>query len=97
MWKFKDYAAGETKDENRRKAKRLLIELQEKIPEIRSIEVGLNFNPTADAHDLVLYAEFEDEAALEIYQNHPEHKKVVSFLQEVRSEKRVVDYWIKKI
>ena len=95
MWKLKDYAGEATKDENRRKAKRLLLGLQDKIPDIKAMEVGLNFNPTEDAHDLVLYAEFTDEAALERYQNHPEHRKVASFLRGIRTEKRVVDYWMK--
>jgi len=95
MWKLKDYAREATKDENRRTAKQLLLGLKNKMRDIEAMEVGLNFNPTEDAYDLVLYAEFADEAALERYQNHPEHKKVVSFLRDVRSEKRVVDYWMK--
>ena len=49
--------------------------------------------PTAPC-DLALYSEFESRAALDAYQAHPEHKAVMPFILEARSERRLVDYEI---
>ena len=47
--------------------------LKEKIPVIRTIEVGLNVNNTKAAYDIVLYSEFNCLEDLELYQQHPDH------------------------
>ena len=44
------------------------------------------------AADVALYSEFSTWDDLEAYQKHPEHLKVVSFVQEIRLERHVVDY-----
>ena len=92
MWKLKDFAEGASKAENAIRIKEELEGLMENIIEIKAIEVGININPTEAAYDVVLYSEFEDEAALEIYQNHPEHLRLGDFISKVRTERAVVDY-----
>ena len=42
--------------------------------------------------DLALYAEFESWAALGAYQAHPEHKAMMPFILEARTERRLCDY-----
>ncbi len=49
------------------------------------------------AADVALYSEFSTWDDLEAYQKHPEHLKVVSFVQEIRLERHVVDYEIPDI
>ncbi len=93
MWKLKDAAEGARREQNAQRLKEKLEALRQTIPEIRGLEVGLNINPSPEAFDVVLVSEFEDQAALAAYQNHPEHRRLISeFLEKVRSEKRVVDY-----
>jgi len=80
------------KEENTRKLKVLLESLKEKIPQVLHLEVGINRGKSGNAADLLLYTEMADMAALEIYQNHPEHVGVVAFVNQVCAERRVVDY-----
>lgn len=94
MWKLKDFAEGKNKKENALLVKEKLIALKGKIPEIRELEVGININSSNQAYDAVLYSKFEDERALDIYQNHPEHKKVAEFVAKVREGRAVADYYV---
>jgi stress responsive alpha/beta barrel protein len=92
MWRLKDFTNGANKEENAKKLKSLLESLKGNISEIRCIEVGINVNPSNAAFDVVLYSEFDSLSDLEAYQKHPEHLKIVSFVNEVRLERGVVDY-----
>jgi hypothetical protein len=92
MWRLKEIADDATKQENAQKLKERLESLRDKIREIKDIEVGINVNPSEAAFDVVLYSEFEDREALRIYQNHPEHKKIVDFVGRIRTDRCVVDY-----
>lgn len=92
MFRLKDSAEGHSKAENARKLKILLEALKEKIPVVKCLEVGINVGKSASASDIVLYSEFDDMQALEVYREHPEHKKAVDFITKVCSEKRVIDY-----
>lgn len=92
MWRLKDSADGASKQENAKNLKNYLETLKDKIMEIRHIEVGINISGSDAASDVVLYSEFDSMEDLEAYQKHPEHQKIVSFVNEIRSERRVVDY-----
>lgn len=92
MWRLKDSADGASKQENAKNLKNYLEALKDKIREIRHIEVGINISGSDAASDVVLYSEFDSIEDLEAYQKHPEHQKIVSFVNEIRSERRVVDY-----
>jgi hypothetical protein len=94
MWKFKDEAEGKTKEENRRYIKERLEALPPVIPQIRKLEAGINFNTSAMAYDMALYTEFDTSEDLEIYQNHPEHRKVSDYVSKVREARAVVDYTV---
>ncbi len=94
MWKFKDEAEGRTKAENCRYIKERLEALPPIISRIRKLEVGINFNTSAMAFDMALYSEFDSQEDLEIYQNHPEHKKVSEYVTKVREARAVADYTI---
>jgi hypothetical protein len=66
--------------------------LQDKIKEIRHIEVGININESEQAYDVVLYSEFNSIEDLNIYQNHQEHLRVAEFVGKVREARVVTDY-----
>ena len=94
MWNLRESAGGRSKSENLQEMKTRLEGLKDKIGEIKFLEVGINFNETGDAFDIVLYTEFENRVSLDTYQNHPEHIRVRDFVRSVRQERKVVDYEI---
>ena len=90
MWKVKN---SEYKQNELSKMKMALESLKSKIPQIRELEVGIDYAQTdASRSEIVLNSAFASLKDLEIYQNHPEHKKVVELIRTLSSEKRVVDY-----
>ncbi len=92
MWRLKEFAAGASREENAKKLKESLEDLKDQIEDIKAIEVGINFNSSPAAFDVVLYSEFSDMEGLDAYQNHPEHLKIVDFVGEIRSDRAVGDY-----
>ena len=88
MFKFND----ENKASNLIKVQKELNSLVEKIDELKSIEVGIDFNQSPRAFDLSLYSVFESKEDLSAYAVHPEHLKVVESIKSVTSESKVVDY-----
>jgi len=76
------------------KVKGMIEKLLDDIPELKKMEVGLNVNSKPSAFDLVLTSEFEDENGLNTYWEHPEHQKVLDYLQSVMEKAAVVDYYI---
>ena len=91
MWKLKDFAENRSREENIKYIKNMLEALPEIIKEIKFIEVGSNIAQD-NSYDAVLYSEFETLEDLEIYQNHPEHKKISEYVSKVRDARIVGDY-----
>jgi quinol monooxygenase YgiN len=90
LWRLK----GETETEKRDRGlqiKSVLEALNGKIPGMIRLEVGFDFSRTPDSSDIVLYSEFESKDAVEAYQKHPEHVKVMPFVREHRTERRMAD------
>jgi len=88
-----DNAEGKTKAENALKIKTELESLQHLIPQIKKIEVGINYpNAPKTNYDIALYSEFETFEDVDIYQEHPEHKKVAAYIGKVRVSRAAVDY-----
>ncbi len=92
LWKLKENAEGRPKPEASRELKAALEGLKGKIPELRALEVGVNFNPADTASDVSLYTEFKSREDLEKYQKHPEHLKVAEIVRKLTAERRVSDY-----
>ena len=93
MWKLKDYAEGKSREENIIYIKSTVENLINIIPQIKFIEVGKNINPDT-SYDAVLYSEFDSPEDLDIYMNHPEHKKVSEYISKIRDARIVGDYII---
>ena len=88
MLKFKE----EEKASNIKKIKIELNALVEKIAELKSMEVGIDFNQSPRAFDLSLYSTFQNKEDLNAYAVHPAHLEVVALIKSVTSESKVVDY-----
>lgn len=81
------------KKEKAEAIKKNLEALKDKIDIIKDIRVGLNFNETESASDVVLETVFETKEDLNTYHNHPEHKAVgANYVRPNVAERRVVDY-----
>ena len=74
--------------------KEKLENLKNKIKVINNLEVGVNINPVDVAYDIALTVEVNDFNALNTYREHPEHKKVLEFINKVKEKVVVVDYII---
>ena len=92
MWKFKPEAEGADKAANLVRAKALLDACASLTPGMRMLEVAIAQPGLECTYDLVLYAEFDDAAALDAYQNHPQHLAVKPFIGAVRLERQCMDY-----
>jgi hypothetical protein len=79
--------------ENSNYLKKLLMDLENSIDSLNKMEVGINFSNRPTAHDIVLIADFDNEAALDEYRIHPEHVKVLNYLKENGVKATVVDYF----
>lgn len=92
VWRLKESAHCNGKATNARLIKEKLGSLNGKISGMLRMEVGMDFSSTDNRADIVLYSEFESREALDGYQNHPEHKEMMPFIMDARSERRLVDY-----
>lgn len=92
MIRLKETDLPEAKYENADKLKAAIESLLGVIPELKSMEVGLNLSTKPSAYDLVLTSVFNSLEDLDIYRVHPEHKKVLDLLYEVMEQTAVVDY-----
>lgn len=86
MWKFK-----ENEEENMKKFLNGLNNLKKIIPEIKSLETGININPKNE-YDAILISEFETMEDLEKYKNNPEHIKVSALCKKIRLDRQAIDY-----
>ncbi len=90
MWKMADPSDAQ---DRAMAIKKNLEALKGEIEELVDIEVGLNFNETESASDVVLVSTFKTREDLEIYQDHPSHKSVgANYVRPYVKERRVVDY-----
>ena len=92
MWKFADQAEGQDKAANLTQAKALLDGCANLVPGMGRLDVAIAAPGLECTYDLVLYSEFEDQEALDAYQNHPQHVALKPFIAAVRAERQCMDY-----
>ncbi|MEG0457859.1 MAG: Dabb family protein, partial [Oscillospiraceae bacterium] len=80
-WKFKQDFSNEENLQNAQKIKSSLENLKSLIKEIVEIKVFINPIETSDKN-VMLFSTFKNQADLDIYQEHPEHLKVKSIVQQ---------------
>lgn len=91
MFKFK--GTPEEKKEVATKFAEALIQLPCEIPQLKSIDVGLNMNP-AEKWDLVLTATADSLEDVAIYSAHPAHQDAVAIIAPYKEDRACVDYQI---
>lgn len=75
------------------KTKEILLSMKGKVPEIKDIEVGVDFLHSERSYDIILQITLESEAALTDYQNDEYHCSVVKkHMHAVRTGSIAVDY-----
>lgn len=87
-WKYKP----ETTDEQRADHIAKLRALPRFIPDIESFSVGLDVLRLERSFDTGLVAVYRDMAALDAYNVHPEHQKVVALGKEIAERVVSVDF-----
>jgi hypothetical protein len=92
FFKMLPRAEGASAEENAAKLVNMLNGLPAKIPELVKLEAGIDFSRSPASYDVGLVTHFNSEADLETYRVHPEHQKVVAFVQKTTSARAVVDY-----
>ncbi|OBR67373.1 stress responsive protein [Paenibacillus oryzae] len=70
----------------------VLRNLEGKIDVLRYIEVGTDVLHSERSYDIALVTRFDSLADLDAYQVHPEHKKVIEHMSQVRESSVSVDY-----
>ena len=92
MWRLHDEVDGVGKNDKAVEIKQALEALNGKIPGLIHLEVGLDFDGSSQAADIVLYSELESREALAAYQAHPLHQAVIPLVKGAAKERVVVDY-----
>ncbi len=77
--------------------KRSFESLRGRIPGLLHLEIGVDSSRIDYACDVVLYSEFESQAALDAYAVHPEHLRVKQELADLRIARHQVDYLVEPI
>jgi len=77
--------------------KRSFESLRGRIPGLLHLEIGVDFSRIDYACDVVLYSEFESQAALDAYALHPEHLRVKQELADLRIARHQVDYRVEPV
>lgn len=91
MWRV----AGDTtatKAANVRRLRESFHSLRGRIPGLTHLEIGVDGSGVDYACDVVLYSEFDSQAALDAYATHPEHLRVRRELEGLRIARHQVDY-----
>ena len=91
MWNVR----GASRDEKLANVERLRTSfhsLRGRIPGLLRLEIGADTSGVDYACDVVLYSEFESQAALDAYASHPEHLRVKQELGDMRVARHQVDY-----
>lgn len=79
-------------EENVARAAQVLKDMEGKIEVLKSIEVGIDVLHSERSYDIALITKFESMEALEIYQVHPVHKKIIEYMLQVREASISVDF-----
>lgn len=70
----------------------VLKNMEGKIEELRHLEVGTDVLHSERSYDIALVTKFDSMEALQAYQVHPVHKKVIEHMTSVREASVSVDY-----
>jgi len=92
MWKLKEHAEGADRATNAARMKTMLDACAGLVPGILTLEAVLAQPGLEATYDVLLYSEFADRAALDAYQQHPDHVALKPFFGAVREARQCMDY-----
>jgi len=92
MLKHMIFTKFENPEEQAKVAGEKLMALKDKIPQIVSIETGLDCLHSARSYDLALIVTFNSRKDLEIYDSHPAHAEVRAYIRAHRTATASVDF-----
>jgi hypothetical protein len=78
--------------ESLEKAKNILMGMNNKIRELKHIEVGIDITNSNRSYDMALLTKFDSIKDLEAYQVNPLHVEVAEYMISIRESTVVVDY-----
>jgi len=90
--KLKNFEDSEEREETLKIIKERLEHLLDVIPELKSMEVGINIVSRPIAYDISLIAKFDDLRGLEKYRESVDHLEVLNVIFENTDKMAVVDY-----
>ena len=92
MWKLKEHAEGADRATNAARMKTMLDACAALVPGILKLEAVVAQPGLEATYDVLLYSEFADRAALDAYQQHPDHVALKPFFGAVREARQCMDY-----
>ncbi len=92
LFKLKKYDSDSEKQDIIGSIEDALLSLSGKIPELKHIEVGVNYELEAKSYDICLITHFEDTDQLDVYRVHPEHVKVTELIGQHAISRAAVDF-----
>lgn len=92
MAKYKEFAEGCSKEENIKKAKAMTEALQQKIPQIKKIEVGANILNGPNDFDVVSCSEYDNMEDVKKTVAHPAHDELLAFLKKTTEISHAVTF-----
>ena len=66
--------------------------MQDRIPQLRYLEVGVDIDPSPRSAHIVLITRFDSKEAYQAYHAHPHHQRVLEHMREVTKSAVKVDF-----
>lgn len=92
MWRFTEGAEGKSAQQHALWMKEHLEALIGVVPQIRSLEVGINSIPSQTSYDAILISTFDNKEAMQEYKVHPAHVAVAEYCKKVCKSRVDIDY-----
>ncbi len=93
IWKLREFSSREEKAKTAQNLRSKLLEMQEAISEIQSVEVGINNDKASSSnYDVILITRFKSWSDLKAYKVHPAHQELIEYLQNIRELRVAIDY-----
>ena len=91
-WNIKEDLSEKEKEETKKMIRLELEALVELVPTLKEMKVYTNELVSGTNREIMLSSLFEDEAGLDEYMVHPEHKRVVKLIHHLLQDRVVLDY-----
>jgi hypothetical protein len=92
MFKFKAFDSAEEKKSYQVRLTNAFKGLEEKIPEIKSLQIGFDILQAEFSFDFIVNVDIDNMDDLPLYANHPEHLKAVKIIKEMAADRKSIDY-----